>query len=149
MEYDYDTITSLSKLWTGEWKGVMYTNDVTINYFNFLNKLRRFHLSHTRDIVRPITPIFFFNKNSILTEMFNRKIEKCRESGLIYHWIAQYKQKHKTDKNREPRTLGIQNILAIVQISMFLYFIAFIIFILEIISYKHARIRKLLDFLTF
>ncbi|XP_055300291.1 uncharacterized protein LOC129567447 [Sitodiplosis mosellana] len=148
VEHDYDAITALRKLSNGDWKGLVFTNDVTINYFNLKNKFKR-RVSNTRDIVRPITPVFYFNKNSILTEMFNRKIENCRESGLISHWTAPYKHKRKRDKHKKPTTLDVPHILAIIQISAFLYLIAFIIFVVEMISYKHERMRRCLEFFTY
>lgn len=148
MEHDYDAITALRKLSDNNWNGLIFTNDVTINYFNLINKFKR-RVSYTRDIVRPITPIFYFNKNSILTEIFDRKIEKCKESGLIFHWTAPYKQKRKIDEHKEPKVLSVRNILGIVKITVFLYLIAIVIFVMEIISHKHERIRKTLDFLTY
>lgn len=148
MKHNYDAITALSKQSTGKWDGVTFINDVTVNYFNGINKTSH-RLQITRDIARPNFPVFFFNKNSILTSIFTRKIGRCDESGLIPFWISQYTRKHKRDKHREPKTLGIFGIMAMLQITIVMYLISFIVFLMEILSLTHARIRKFLDFLTY
>lgn len=148
MKHNNDAITALAKLSSGEWNGVAFINDVTVNYFNCINKTSP-RIEITRDIARPNYPVFFFNKYSILTSMFSRKIGLCEESGLISLWISQYKQKHKKDKHREPKTLGISGIMAMLQITAVMYLISFMVFLTEILSLTHARIKKFLDFLTY
>lgn len=147
-DYLFNANTALEKLRSREWDGVLLSNDVTINFFNFKNKSWR-RIGYTHDVVRPVTPVFYFNKNSILTEIFNQKIQACSESGLIQHWISQYRQRIKVIKHREPKTLEISNILAILEISALIYFIAFIVFTSEIFTNKFERIRRVLDYLTY
>lgn len=106
-------------------------------------------MDYTRDAVRPIAPVFFFNEHSILTWMFNRKIEQCLESGLILHWTSQYQKPRIKDKHKEPKKLGVHGILAMLEIAAVLYSIAFIIFIMEILSHEHGHIRRFLDYLTY
>lgn len=140
-------MVALGKLSHGEWNGVVFTNDLTVNYFNHLDKSWP-KIDYTRDVVRANNPVFFFQKHSILTEMFDRKIELCQESGLVFHWVAQFKHNWKKHKQKQPKKLGISGIMAMLEISAVLYLIAFLVFILEILSQKHQRIRRLLDFLT-
>lgn len=138
----------MHRLLNGEWNGVVYVNDVTINYFNsILNPTRQ--LGYTRDIVRPITPVFYFHKRSILTWMFNRKIETCKESGLITHWTEKYRRRRKANKQRQPKKLRIISILAIIQISAVLYLMAFIVFFMEVFGRTNRYIEKVLDYLTY
>lgn len=124
------------------------TNDVTANYFNHMSKSSR-HIQYTRDIVRLQNPVFYIRKNSFLTRMFDEKIEWCKESGLVIHWLAKFIHKQTKKKLIEPNQLGISNILAILQISGVMFFISFIVFLLEVFSPTQRFIRKFLDFLTY
>lgn len=138
----------MRRLSNGKWDGVVYLNDVTVNYFNKgLNSGRR--LGYTRDIVRPITPVFYFHKRSFLTQIFSQKIEICRESGLIAHWTAQYKRQGRKHEQRKPKKLDLSNIVGIVQISAVLYIIAFIVFMMEVYGSTIGCIKKVLDYLTY
>lgn len=148
VKHDYDAYNALVKLSSSEWNGVIFTNDVIINYFNYISKSTP-RIDYTRDVVRPNAPVFFFNKHSILTWMFNRKIEICLESGLVHHWTAQYIHLRTKTNHKQPEKLGIPSILAVIEISTVLYLIAFIIFIMEILSHEHTRIKQFLDYLTY
>lgn len=128
--------------------GVFLANDVTVNYFNSIRKTWH-RILYTRDIIRPLTPVFYFNKHSILPWMFDRKLEICIESGLTMYWIRKYQQKPKEDKYRNPMKLGMTNIIGIMQITTALYFVAFIIFLMEVFGPKNGYIRRVLDFLTY
>lgn len=129
-------------------KGVIFTNDVSVHYFNFINKTSR-RIYSTRDAVRVNYPVFFFKKQSILLWMFNRKIEDCSESGLILHWKGKYNQNRRQKDKRGPKKLGIRVILAIMEICGTLYLVAFIVFLLEISSQKNIRLKRCLDYLTY
>lgn len=127
---------------------IVYTNDITVNYFNMKNK-SKYRIETTRDHIRQVSTVFFFNKNSILSHLFNQKIYICQESGLTFHWLSKYKSDHKNKEFREPRKLGIQNIVAVLQISAVLCVISIIVFVLEIMSTHNATIKKFLNFLTY
>lgn len=148
-KHDYELFTSLRKISTGEWDGVVFTDHMSVQYFNLLNKSLN-AVDFTRNMIRQQIPVFFFRKNSILTNIFNRKIEDCQEAGLIQHWIEQFKPwKRKRSKYLPPTKLNLANIFVIVKISVFLYFISCIVFILEVLSSHYARIKRFLDYLTF
>lgn len=106
-------------------------------------------LEFTRDALRTIDPVFYFPKHSILTRMFNVKIQICQETGLINRWISQYTHKLKKDQQKEPRKLGMPSITAILKISAAMYLLAFIVFLLEMFKNNHKRIERFLDFLTY
>lgn len=145
---DYGDFVTLNKLQSGKLDGIFFSNDVTVNYYNLINRSWR-QIRYTRDIVRPHTPVFYFRKSSILTLLFDRKIEICNESGLTIHWIAKYRYRPKKSKYRKPSKLEIASIMAILQISAIMYSIAFVVFIMEMFSHKIEYIRKVLDFFTY
>lgn len=103
----------------------------------------------TSDVVRQHTPVYYFNTHSILTWMFNRKIEACNESGLTYYWSIKYTMKTNRNKEKKPKKLQITNILVILQISAIIYTIAFIVFIFELLSRSHRKIKTIVDYLTY
>lgn len=147
-EQHTDVYTAIKKTINGEWEGVIFTNYVTLNYFNLMEKAWG-RIGHTRDVARSFDPSLFFNKHSILRWMFDRKIGMCRESGLTTFWAARYRPKHNEDRQIHLKRLSIQNILAILQITAAMYLIAFMVFLLELFSYEHKRIKKCLDYLTY
>lgn len=141
-------MVALKKLSCGEWKGVAFTNDLTVNYFNYVSRSSP-PIDYTRDILRANNPVFFFHKQSILTTMFDRKIELCLESGLVFHWVRKYMHNKRKNNQKEPKKLGISGIMAMIQIAAVSYLAAFLVFLLEILSQNNVRIRKYLDFLTY
>lgn len=143
-----DDVTAIKSLLARKWDGILFTNDLTINYFNMIKKTW-YQLGYTLDVVRPHTPVFLFPKHSILTWLFNRKVEACNESGLISHWAAKYNPKRLKIESKKPKKLAINNILAMLQISFVMYSIAVSVFVLEIMSRSHNRIKRFLDFLTY
>ena len=146
--HEYDDFVALKKLQNGELDGVFFTNDVTVNYYNLINKSWR-QVRYTRDVVRLHTPVFYFRKTSILTSMFDQKIEICNESGLTIHWVEKYKEKSRQRRYRKPTKLEVANIMAILQISAFMYLIASIVYAMEIFSHRNECVRKVLDFFTY
>lgn len=149
IEQHSDVYIAIEKLRSGEWDGVVFTNEITINYFNLMNKSWN-RIGYTRDKARLFPPVLFFNKHSILTYMFNRKVEICNESGLTSYWWRKYHQDNpKNNKEKKLKKLSIQNILAILRIAASLYLVAFIVFLLEIVSHQHKFIKKCLDYITY
>lgn len=148
MEQHTDVYTAIKYILSGDWEGVLFTNYVTLDYFNLIEKSWG-KIGHTRDMARSFDPSLFFNKHSILRWMFDRKIEIFNESGLISYWAARYRSKRTNDRQGKLQKLNIQNILAILQITAVMYLIAFMVFLFEILSYEHRGIKKCLDYLTY
>lgn len=146
--FEHDPVTALRKLSSGEWNGVSLTNEISVNYLNHMNKSSR-QIEFTRDALRTIDPVFYFQKHSILTRMFNEKIQICQESGLTKRWISQYTHKLKKVEHKEPKKLGMPSVIAILKISAAMYLLAFIVFLLEMFKNSHKRIEQFLDFLTY
>lgn len=147
-EQHTDVYTAIKNISNGEWEGVVFTNYITLNYFNTIEKSWS-RIGHTHDVARSFNPSLFFNKHSILRWMFDRKIEMCKEAGLISHWAARYLHKQDEDRQRKLKKLSIQNILAILQITAVMYSIACLVFLLEILSCEHDCIKKFLDYFTY
>lgn len=145
--YNSDPTTAFQKISSGEFAGVTMTSDISANYFNLMQKSDQ-RIEYTRDKVRAQNVVFFFQKNSILIFMFNRKLEIFKESGLIEHWKSAYKKRQRK-RQRGPRQLSLYNVLAILQICASLYTIAVLVFVLEIVALRNERIRKCLDFITY
>lgn len=148
MEQHSDVYTAIEEILNGKWVGVLYSNYITVNYFNLIEKSWD-RIGYTQDQARSFNPTLFFKKNSILRWMFDRKIEMCKESGLISYWAARYRHQPTGDRQRKLKRLSIQNILAILQITAVMYSIAFMVFLLEILSDEHEPIKKCLDYLTY
>lgn len=146
--HDYDLLTALGKLTSGEWDGVVLTNDLTVNYFNYISRSPK-RIQYTRDLMRLQNPVFFFRKNSILRNMFNIKIEFCQESGLINHWVAKFKHNKNKNKHKKPKKLGIPNILGIIKISCVMNLFSCIVLSMEILSIANKTVKRFIDFLTY
>lgn len=132
----------------GELDGVLFTSDLVADYFMFQNEAHH-KIGYTVDIIRPFTPVFLFQKNSMLTWIFNQKIEMCQQSGLIIHWIAKYKKKINRNNKKKLKKLSITSFLTILQITAIMYFIAFMVFLMEMFSYRLENIKSVLDYLTY
>lgn len=148
MFHKNDAYTALEQLSTSDWDGIVFGSDVVVHYFNMKNK-NQHRIEITRDHVRQVSPVFFFQKNSILSYLFNQKIITCQESGLTYHWLAQYKRERKKKEHRLPKVLSILDIVAILQISSVLYLISVLVFALEMMTPQYETLRKLLDYFTY
>lgn len=146
--HSYDDVTAIKNILDHSWDGVLFTNDMTVNYFNKGKKAEE-RLGSTLDVVRSHSPVFFFPKHSILTWLFEMKVEACKESGLTYYWAMKYSQKLIRSKSKYPKKLAINNILAMLQILCIMYSIAVFAFVLELLSRKHKRIRTFLDYVTY
>lgn len=138
----------MQKISTNEWDGVAMTNDVTVEYFNFINRSAK-RIGYTRDILRLQNPVFFFGKNSLLTSIFNEKIEHCQESGLITHWVSKFKPNQKKQKHKQLKQLGFPNIVAMLKISGVLCLISCFVLFMEILTPTNRMLRIFLDFLTY
>lgn len=127
---------------------MLFTSDLVAKYFIYKNEDQN-KIGYTINIIRPFSPVFFFSKHSMLTWIFNKKLESTIESGLIVHWIADYEGKINRNNEKKLKKLSITSILTILQITAAMYIIAFIVFLMEIFSYKHKSIKKCLDYLTY
>lgn len=146
---EYELFDALQKLSSGEWKGVVFTNEIVVQYFKLVTKAHQ--MDFTRDVLRQQTSVFYFQKNSILTDMFNRKIGICQETGLMQYWLARFSRikEGKRSKYRPPSKLSLTNIMAVLKISAILYIVSVIVFVLEIISPNYICIKRFLDYLTY
>lgn len=129
-------------------KGVLFSFDFIINYFNSMKKPHR-RITYTHDVVRQHNPVYYFRKHSVLTWMFDQQLLACTESGLISYWASKYQCERKKNKGKEPKKLEIHNISIMLQISIVMYAFASVVFVLELMTPYHRHIKNFLDFLTY
>lgn len=128
--------------------GVALATEVLQQAFNFENPLRR--LGFTKDRLFMFSSVFVFRKKSMLTRVFNEKLQRLQEFGLPELWKKNRVIEQKVRaKKTEPTKLGLDNVMAAFQICGVLYVISIFVFIMEIISGKFPRIKYVLDFLTY
>lgn len=128
---------------------VMAWSDNFVSLFNSINAPHR-RLSTTKDCLFTSHDVMYFRKKSALKNIFNKKLRRLSETGLIQFWISQYIYDRKVNaKERTQSKLHIENIIGALQICAFLYFMSFIVFILETISWFHYRIKYTVDWLTY
>lgn len=139
----YNILEGLSK---EEFGGISITYDMIVDYFN---KKKHDRLLGITDMIRPVPLMLFFQKHSILTSIFDRKIEACHQAGLIAYWTRKYTRIQGGKIQGKPKPLDIPSILTILKISAVMQLIACIVFVLEVLSDRLQSIRKLLDFITY
>lgn len=146
VQYDYGSYMILKRIMSGELDGMAFTTDVFVDYFNLRNKWSR-QMEFTR--VRTVSPVFYFQKNSILSKLFNEKIDIALESGLTLHWLTKYKQISMKNKAKAPKKLDIPSLVAVFEICAVLCLINCFVFAMELLSQKYAAIKRIVDYLTY
>lgn len=136
---------SLKRLYDSE--NVYYVGDIVLHYFNFIQKPKP-QLAMTKDRLNTFYLAIHFRKNSILTEIFNRKIEKMTESGLVNYWASKYKENHKT-KLEASTKYHYANIIGVFQFCAVLIVIDIVVFILELMSPRYNRVKYVMDYFTY
>lgn len=130
-------------------KAVLIESLFVLNYFNLVNYPNG-QLSFPKERLFIASYSMFFRKKSILKNLFNQEILEIAESGLKNYWISKYTDERKVQMNqRTSSQLHIENIIGVVQIGAIMYVICLIVFILEVISVRHPRVKRLLDYLTY
>lgn len=142
-------VSGLYALYDLNIEGVAVSSDLSQKTFNLKNSPKR-RLAFTKDRLFMYSPVFLFRKKSALVNVFDKQLQTLRETGLIEFWIKNYIDERKmTSKQKEPKPLRIDNILAAFQICGVLYLISFVVFILELISAKYRHIKQILDYFTY
>lgn len=145
LRHDHQVLIALEKLTSGEWDGVAFGTDIIANYFNLVSKSQR-QIESIR--VRTLAPVFLFRKNSIVSQLFNQKVDTCLESGLTFHWLAQFNRERRKSP-RLPKKLGLVNVIAILQIFTVLCLFSLFVFVLEILCHECYVIEIFLNYLTY
>lgn len=145
LRHDHQVLIALEKLTSGEWDGVAFGTDIIANYFNLVSKSQR-QIESIR--VRTLAPVFLFRKNSIVSQLFNHKVDICLESGLTFHWLAQFNRERRKSP-RLPKKLGLVNVIAILQIFTVLCLFSLFVFVLEILCHECYVIEIFLNYLTY
>lgn len=127
--------------------GVVLVSDFLLNYFNLMNAPYR-RLSFTKDRLFMSSFVFNFRKNSILKDIYNEKLGRLRQFGLIKFWISNYIDKRKM-KSNQGTNFHIENIFGILRVCAVMYLISLVVFILEVIGIRYLRIVYIIDYLTY
>lgn len=128
---------------------VVLMNDITPKYFHVLNVPNRF-LAYTKDRLFTQNTVFYFQKRSVLRELFNQKLLRFQEAGLIQYWVEQYTESVRTKPNRKiPTKLELKSIFGAFQICYVMYSFSCIVFLLELISMRINNVKYFLDFFTY
>lgn len=128
---------------------VLLVNEISVKYFNLLYHPERY-LARAKDRLYMQSALFYFRKRSILRALFNEKLRRLQETGLIEFWIEEYTENIKLKPNRKkPTNLQLENILGIFQICSFMYIFSCIVFILEMISVKVRLVKCGLNYFTY
>lgn len=112
----------------------MTSNDVVID----LNK--RNYNNHTfnvlNEVVMTVPIVFYLQKNSYLTEIFNKKIDDLKSAGLIDYWISKYldpKYYKLKQKEKGLKKLNITELLGAFKLLGIGAFLASFAFLVELL----------------
>lgn len=130
--------------------GVLFSNKENAIFFNVMNFPHR-HLSFTKDQLLSGSRVYYFPKNSILKDVFNRRIQIFHESGLINFWYVQriLVNNNKNLKEMSQSALHIENVFGVIYVCATMYLISFVVFFCEVISLICPPLRLILNFLNY
>lgn len=143
------SLVFLRKFHDSEFDGVVFWNEITTTYFNLMNAPHR-RLFFTKDKLFSSSTVLYFRKNSVLRNLFNKKIVDVIEFGLTRYWQLNSvdARKAKLQQKMQPVFL-IKNITGALQICGIVHLISSIVFVLEVVSVRYLIIRRSLDYLTY
>jgi len=102
-------------------KGAVVTSLDEVLYLNkFYRKRMKFNVLD--EVVLSLPCVFYLQKDSYLTEVFNEKIDNMRSAGLVDYWISKYlemKYLGTRKKKPVPRKLNFQELYGAFQVWMF------------------------------
>lgn len=146
--YDSSYIT-LDALQSDNFNGVFMASAQIIDYYHF-RRLNGEPILRTRETIQLLPYSIYLRRQSCLTHPINLQIALLSSNGLIANWDSKYRAnnflKSKSNDNREPKRLVIDQISGVIIICMVLYAIGVIIFILELMSTRHETIKIVMDF---
>ena len=111
----------------------MSSNDRVI-YLNKMN-YKNFTFNVCNEIVLTIPTVFYLQKNSYLTEIFNEKIDALKSAGLIDYWMSKYLDPEYLSvkvEEKGPTQLKFSELSGAFQLLVFGFFCSSAAFIVEI-----------------
>ena len=118
-----------------KFKGVLVSSNDEIIYLNKMN-YKNFTFNVCNEVVVTIPIVFYLQKNSYLTEIFNEKIDAFKSAGLIDYWMSKYldpKYLRVKIEKKGPTQLKFSELLGAFQLLAFGTFCATLTLILEIL----------------
>lgn len=149
--YTYLQEKAFRQMHDHEIDGVVYCNDMQVNYFNLLNSPNRtIHFTKNRLYLMPV--VFYFPKRTILKTVFNDKIRQYAEAGLIEYWVRKFTDDQSLSQRyqqRDPDKMKPKNIAGIGQICCLLIVFSSMIVLFEILAVRSTILKRIIDFLTY
>lgn len=127
---------------------VAIANDISFKYFNQKNFQRR-RLGFTKDRLIMFTNVFYYQRWSVLKDLFDHSVKRLHQNGLVKIWAGKYYGRKLKPIQKKATSLEIENLFAVLQICAIMYLISFMVFIIEVISRRHRRLRYILDYFTY
>ena len=115
-------------------KIALVTSNDEVIFSNKLNH-KNFTFNVCNEIILTVPIVFYLQKNSYLTEIFNEKIDALKSAGLIDYWISKYldpKYYKPKINERDPTKLKFRELLGAFQLLAFGAFCASLSFVFEI-----------------
>lgn len=106
---------------------------------------KKSHRNFTFNVLNEAIIVFYLQKNSYLTEIFNEKIDALKSVGLIDHWISKYLELKYLTLKREKKAaakLSLKELFGAFQLLVFGAFCASLTFIVEITFKQIANLLK-------
>lgn len=131
-------------------RGIYTVSEIKAGYYN---KLQRHdtesYVSISKQRLMMVPIVFHLRKHSCLTAPINNRLEKLVNSGLMEHWVDEYRDaKYSTvRKIRTPQTLTMDQIKGIFYICAALHATALIVFVVEFLAHKFSFDRLLKKFI--
>ncbi|KAG4073596.1 hypothetical protein HA402_000820 [Bradysia odoriphaga] len=151
LTYNYSQQRIFQQVYDRELTGAVYCNDLQMKYFNLLNvPLRRLQMTKDRLFLMPV--VIYFNHVSTLQPIFDQELLLLTDSGLIQYWAQEFTDGRLDSKNhrqRIPKKLNIQNVLAIFQTCSGLLAICLFVFVLEKFGTRFTCLRNIIENLTY
>ena len=113
--------------------------------YNNKKSHRNFTFNVLNEVIMSVPIVFYLQKNSYLTEIFNEKIDALKSAGLIDHWISKYLELKYLTLKREKKAaakLSLKELFGAFQLLVFGAFCASLTFIVEITFKQIANLLK-------
>lgn len=134
MPFDSNTfLATQMKTLDSHFKGAVVSSVDEILYLNKLHH-KNYSFNACDEVIMTVPVVFYLQKNSYLSEIFNEKIDDLRSAGLIDYWISKYldtKYLRVIKKYSGPTKLNFRELLGAFQLFGFGLIMAIVAFVVE------------------
>lgn len=131
-----------------EFRGVYLSSRNAISYQN-LQHSRQPKILKTRKHMQMLPMSLLLRKHSCLKRSFDHQVSAFQSSGLIEHWEEIFPESCRDIEDKKPKKLKVGQIVGVIEVCAVLYLISLIVFFLELMTLKHGKIKKIIDFFAF